>query len=438
MAALHQELTREAEKLWPTIQWCRCQHEQGLLFDYDLLGVYVLLYLGFRKPRSWCGGRLPSTMSSQYNIPVNEIPLSNQVGEVPGLLDTIGGVDYLNLKMGIHHHQNVSILEIFNVLKLNGIKKNNDHFVNRCLLLWACRDRRCCLRLMFRIPTPMEVMRQQAQGERVVTVFTSITELSRHHTAMLHYMDGGQLHSRDPFEFTLHDLTHMNKFGMDADTYHEQVGFFKCICNLSKVKHFFVSICGYDEQLWRELEYVFSDMNCYATHLLQYLLAKMVLATERLVLSLNTASTTMMPLNSPTTTDTTTSTMLPNPGTTTLDKERNYGCMSDTKDGSVMRELPGGDGCPKPSPNPSPNPTLSIKGTKILLVERWKMLLVAMGMKGEPLNRPSSLPSPFSDDHEAGIQQEEEGNEWIDEVEEEQQGDAYAAAMAMIATTFRY
>ena len=70
------------------------------------------------------------------------------------------------------------------------------------------------------------------------------------------------------------------------------------------------------------------------------------------------------------------------------------------------------------------------------------MLLVAMGMKGEPLTHPSalSLPSPFSfsgdEGHEEEVQ-EGEGKEWSDEMEE-QQGDAYAAAMAMVATTFRY
>ena len=49
------------------------------------------------------------------------------------------------------------------------------------------------------------------------------------------------------------------------------------------MKQFFVETCGYDERLWRELEYVISDMNCYSTPLMQYMLAKMVLAPERVV-----------------------------------------------------------------------------------------------------------------------------------------------------------
>ena len=425
MAALH-DLKREAVKLSPTIEWCRLQYEAGLLADYDVLGVYVLLCLGFRSPRSWCGGRLQPTISGDLDV----IPASIAVSSVPGLLDCIGGGDYLRLKMGIRDDRDISIIEIFNVLKLNGIKKNNDHFVNRCLLLWAGRDQRCVLRLMFRIPTPMEVMRQQSLGERVVTVFTTVADLSRHHTAMLHYMDGGMLHARDPFEFTLHDLTHMNKFGLDADTYHEQVGFFKCICNLTKVKHFFTRICGYDEQLWRELEYVFSDMNCYSTHLLQYLLAKMVLATERLITSMTAVTTTtLLPSTGSTTTTTTiaTSTLLSITSTTTLDTECNDECKSDKKTSHMVTT----------GNSPRSSTTLPAKSTKILLMERWRKLLVAMGMKGEPLPTSSSLHPPFLD--EEGEEGEDEISEWIDEeVEEGRQGDAYAAAMAMVATTFRY
>ena len=37
----------------------------------------------------------------------------------------------------------------------------------------------------------------------------------------------------------------------------------------------------YDAQLWRELEYLISDMNAFATHLLQYLIAKVLCAETR-------------------------------------------------------------------------------------------------------------------------------------------------------------
>jgi hypothetical protein len=153
-------------------------------------------------------------------------------------------------------------------------------------------------------------------------------------------MEGMPNHSKDALEFLLHDLKHMENF-IDHATYKEQVGFFRCMLKLSDVKGdekgdvksdvkvdvkgdlktevvtsfdnnggitslpigeiephiieleavksnrspqpFFVDVCGYDKHLWRELEYVISDMNCYSTHMMQYMLAKMIIATERLL-----------------------------------------------------------------------------------------------------------------------------------------------------------
>lgn len=121
---------------------------------------------------------------------------------------------------------------------------------------------------------------QQARGERVVTMFLSIDELSRCHVSKLRYMTGSQEHARDPLEFLLHDIRHMEHFVL-ADTYWEQVGFFDAMARISpdeSVKEFFVKTLGYSKTFWYELEYVISDMNCYSTHLLRYLHAKWIVA----------------------------------------------------------------------------------------------------------------------------------------------------------------
>eukprot|EP00602_Paraphysomonas_sp_CaronLab_P005947 CAMPEP_0185035098 /NCGR_PEP_ID=MMETSP1103-20130426/25846_1 /TAXON_ID=36769 /ORGANISM="Paraphysomonas bandaiensis, Strain Caron Lab Isolate" /LENGTH=296 /DNA_ID=CAMNT_0027572023 /DNA_START=308 /DNA_END=1198 /DNA_ORIENTATION=+ len=136
--------------------------------------------------------------------------------------------------------------------------------------------------LMTEIPTPMEVLRMQADGNRVVTMFTSVEQLSTCHVAKLQYMAGDQLHSRDPFEFLVHDIKHMYHF-KDQATYDEQVGFFRAILsiNAGKPKRFFCGLFPTDEMLWYELEYLISDMNCYLPHLMKYLLAKLLSAAER-------------------------------------------------------------------------------------------------------------------------------------------------------------
>jgi len=104
-----------------------------------------------------------------------------------------------------------------------------------------------------------------------------------------------QNHAKDSFEFLVHDLKHMVNFRC-IDTYFEQIGFFICMLNImdepsldfnqsvnssledqyldsgiqckdeaQKFRHpkeFFLKLCNFDNQLWRELEYVISDMYC--------------------------------------------------------------------------------------------------------------------------------------------------------------------------------
>jgi len=95
-------------------------------------------------------------------------------------------------------------------------------------------------------------------------------------------MNGAPNHSRDAFEFTLHDLQHMEHF-CDEDSHLEQRGFFMCMLRLGtgRPREFFCSHCGLDSTFWHQLEYVLSDMNCYVPHLLLYTLAKIVEAVNR-------------------------------------------------------------------------------------------------------------------------------------------------------------
>jgi hypothetical protein len=304
------DLRREAEELGPTISWAKKEYDDKRLSDFDFVGLYILLYLGSRRPGAWSSGRLPSPVATAG---ASSIPIAN----VPGLLEKLGGFDYLSKRIGkdiirgmgnssacqklaeseavseaeaelksksrrgeASEISNLTVVQVFNHLKLSGIKKNGGDFVNKCIVLWACG--RCPLQLLFYIPTPLVVLRQQARGQRVVSLFTTEEELSRTHVSNLTYMSGDLKHSRCPFEFTLHDLTHMEKFGLDSETYLEQVGFFQCMSKLKPMKAFFVERCAFDDTFLAELEYVISDMNCFSTHLLQYLFAKMVLAAERL------------------------------------------------------------------------------------------------------------------------------------------------------------
>lgn len=119
-----------------------------------------------------------------------------------------------------------SVMDVFNLCQFNGIKKNTNNYINISMILWCLNKRP--FELLFYIPSPMQVLRQQAEGRRVITLFVSYEELLRKHQAMLYYMAGHDIHERDCFEFTLHDLKHMELF-IHRDIHLEQVGFFRCM-----------------------------------------------------------------------------------------------------------------------------------------------------------------------------------------------------------------
>jgi hypothetical protein len=232
------QLKIEAETLLPVLSHCVQLHFDGGISSFDLAGVFILCYLGLRRPRSWSNGALKSTVSSSFSLAIQSFtPLSARISSIPGLLDILGK-EYLIKKIGKGGDPkfcaddiiNVSVLSIFDQLQLSGIKKNTGDYVNRSIVCWAYGLRP--FYLMFRIPSPLEVLVQQAEGKRVITMFTSKKDLERKHIAMLYYMDGMQNHKKDSLEFLLHDMKHMEHF-TDASIHYEQVGFFRCMLKLS-------------------------------------------------------------------------------------------------------------------------------------------------------------------------------------------------------------
>lgn len=74
-------------------------------------------------------------------------------------------------------------------------------------------------------------------------------------------MRGNIDHHKDPFEFLIHDLKHMENF-TDSVIHQEQIGFFQCMLQLHEghPREYFTTVLQYDTLLWTELEYVISDM----------------------------------------------------------------------------------------------------------------------------------------------------------------------------------
>lgn len=122
-----------------------------------------------RRPRSWLGGKLRPCITDRPAVDSSAL-----LSLVPGLIDLAGEPEYLLKRAGA---VDPTVFSVFNEYSFNGIKKNVDNYINRfgfmlrsyimtvkryvfrCVALWISGNRPCAL--MFKIPSPMEVLRQQ-------------------------------------------------------------------------------------------------------------------------------------------------------------------------------------------------------------------------------------------------------------------------------------
>jgi len=124
------------------------------------------------------------------------------------------------------------------------------------LLGWL--EGRYHLRLRNSIPTALEMLEIQCQGQRWVTLIDDeakqFVRYGRHANA---------------FEFLLHDLEHAHKFFGDSKSHLGQVRFFQFLrANLPCFKPLLS-----DADFLKAFEYLISDMNAHPMHLMKYLKA---------------------------------------------------------------------------------------------------------------------------------------------------------------------
>jgi hypothetical protein len=249
-------LCKEAVTLFPAVSEWYSMVLEHTLADYDFVGLYILAYLSLRRPSKWACGKISLIDCTElHNIS------SAALCSIPHF-NTLVSDTYLKKLFGGDNISDITVVEIFSKIRFTGIKKNTDNFVNNSIVQWALGKRP--YNIMCRVPSPLEVLRMQASGRRVITSFVTIDDMSKPHTAQLTYMGNNINHSRDPFEFLVHDMVHMEHF-TDPNTYLEQVGFFKSILGVhdGSPKRFFKKMFPVEEickHLWAELEYLISDM----------------------------------------------------------------------------------------------------------------------------------------------------------------------------------
>ncbi len=205
-----------------------------------LTSVYILTLLSHRYPGGWLGARRPS-LNLQHSL---NVPLTK--------LKEFGLTFEKNIEKRLEKVENLG--DLLNNFAL----KSTPETVNRSLLLWSKGD--YDLTLMFRIPDSQEVLDQQMNGRRCVSVLINPERTSS-------YILG----ERDALSFTMHDLIHADHFFHHPESHEGQLGFYALMDFCMREKHFEIHMT--QPKFSGELDYLISDMNAYAVHLLKCLKA---------------------------------------------------------------------------------------------------------------------------------------------------------------------
>ncbi|CAF0808777.1 unnamed protein product [Didymodactylos carnosus] len=218
---------------------------EKLLCDGEMVGIYILCYIQYRKPDTWLQTKRTQTLCTMEDD-------SNFIS-----LYDISCLQF-NDKTRRRLPLRPTIYSLFGNYVLQTIPLP----VSRSIVRWLEPEQHWKLTLMTIIPSPFQVLRQQSQGERVVTMIVEKETMSK----LI-------MNEHDAFSFILHDLCHSNKFYLNQDNFHGQVGFYRLILQAIDADLFSSKMLESDSQFSQEFDYCISDMNTYCVHLLKYLKA---------------------------------------------------------------------------------------------------------------------------------------------------------------------
>jgi hypothetical protein len=210
-----QEISEGLSFISPRLTELQTQWRQGHLPEPEVVAQYLLIYLQGLRPRDYLGARLKPAHSQDQTLPE-----------------------------GVQLFANFSLRSI-------------PQAAHRTLVAWASGDYQ--LRLLDCVPQPLELLRLQASGQRVVTCFFRENEVTALH--------GG----REAFVFALHDLIHADHFFRDKNLAREQIKFYQEI--LAEIEAGIYADYLADENFKQKFEYLIADMNSHPEHLRAYLRA---------------------------------------------------------------------------------------------------------------------------------------------------------------------
>lgn len=238
-----ESLRKEAEEIESKFLPILHAHESKSISDAEFCALYSLTILNYRFPHHWLGAKR-SPIQTEHNL---TFPIRD--------LENLGFVFEENIQKRLTEINTLG--DIFNNYSL----KSTPQTVNRALLQWSTGV--YGLVLMFRIPSAAEVLNQQKQAKRCVTV---LWEKKRTENYIL-----GE---RDALSFTMHDLIHADHFFFHNECFEGQLGFYGLLDFCMKRGDFNELMSN--KKFYDEFEYLISDMNAYAIHLMKCLKAALI------------------------------------------------------------------------------------------------------------------------------------------------------------------
>jgi len=215
----------------------------------DFVAAYILAYVRLRHGQKWCCGK-------RVALPIDG---ANSVFALDGRLAE--AFEWQDCEL--NRVQGKTLCDIFSQFRLAKLPQH----VGECVAAWYRGERP--LKLMHKIPSAQALLRMQASGERACTAFLDC-DLDRVYG------------HRDPLEFLVHDLSHIEKFVANG-MYQQQVGFFAFLRSSCAARHAEVwSDFGHGWRLaWN---YVTSDMNASVCHLAATFAAQLMVAVSKKIL----------------------------------------------------------------------------------------------------------------------------------------------------------
>ncbi len=225
-------LKKEASQVHEILSKLHADYINQTLTSAEFSALWLVAYIRIRHPYGWWGAhRKESASSHKLTKPLLEYSYFDWSDEEKKLISR-----YPTLGELLDHRA-------FRATPLP---------VHRAILAWSAGN--YDLILMDRIPSVAEVLEQQIQGKRCVTLFHQLPRLSQL-----------VLGERDPLGFGMHDLIHADHFFHANGEQTGQIGFYRIIHQLLKEGHLqdFFQIEGYEGRL----EYLMADMNSHPLHL---------------------------------------------------------------------------------------------------------------------------------------------------------------------------